>query len=318
MPETEEFVGIDVSQDVLDVSASGGSTWTVQYDEEGLAQLTSRLQTLPVRLVVLEATGGLETPVTAALVTAGIPVAVVNPRQVRDFARATGLLAKTDRLDAQVIARFAEAVKPTPRPVPDDQARELEALVARRRQVVEMVVMETNRLQRALPSLRPVIQAHIDWLRGQREQLDVQLDQVIKRSPVWRAREQLYRSMRGVGPVLARTLIAELPELGTTTSKRISALVGLAPFNRDSGKMRGKRTIWGGRKCVRNTLYMATLSAIRSNPAIRAFYHSLLARGKERKAALVACMHKMLIILNAMARTGTVWQPAPPVPALSA
>lgn len=306
-----QFVGIDVSQEVLDVAVFNGPSWHIGNDQEGIASLVLRLQTLPVRLVVLEATGGLETPVAAALAAATLPVAVVNPRQVRDFARATGLLAKTDRLDAQAMARFAEAVKPEPRPLPDAQARELDALVARRRQVIEMMVMETNRLRQAVPSLRPVIQAHIDWLRGQRDQLDAQLDHLIQQSPLWRAQEQLYRSMKGVGPVVARTLIAELPELGTTANKRISALVGLAPLNRDSGTLRGQRIIWGGRKSVRSALYMAAVAALRSNPVIKAFYQHLLALGKKKKVALVACMHKMLIILNAMARTGTPWQPSP-------
>jgi transposase len=251
------------------------------------------------------------------LVAAGIPVAVVNPRQVRDFARSVGALAKTDRLDAQLIARFAEAVKPIPRPLPDAQARELTALVVRRRQVMQMIAMETNRLQRALPSLRPVIQAHIDWLRGQRDQLDTEMEALLQQSPLWLAQEQLYRTMSGIGPVTARTLIVELPELGVIGNKRIAALAGVAPFNRDSGTLRGKRTIWGGRKAVRNALYMAAVSATRCNPVIRDFYQSLLARGKEKKSALVACMHKMLIILNAMARKGTSWQPASPALALT-
>lgn len=202
-------------------------------------------------------------------------------------------------------------MKPDPRPLPDAQARELDALVARRRQVTEMLVMETNRLRPSLPTLRPIIQAHIDWLRGQREELDTQLDQLVQQSPLWRAQEQLYRSMKGVGPVLARTLIAELPELGTISHKRISALVGVAPLNRDSGTFRGKRSIWGGRESVRSVLYMAAVSATRSNPVIRPFYQHLLAQGKEKKVALVACMRKMLVILNAMARTGAPWQSRP-------
>jgi transposase len=306
-----QFVGIDVSQEGLDVVVFTGPSWRVPNDEEGLVALTARLRPLPVRLAVLEATGGLEVPVAAALATAGIPVAVVNPRQVRDFARATGLLAKTDRLDAHAIARFAAAINPAPRPLPDAQAQELDALLTRRRQVTEMLVMETNRLRRALPSLRPVIQAHIDWLRGQRSQLDTQLDQTVRQSPLWRVQEQLYRSMKGVGPVLARTLIAELPELGTLDRKRIAALVGVAPFNRDSGRVRGQRTIWGGRASVRGVLYMATVAATRTNPVIKAVYRQFLARGKAKKVALVACMRKMLTILNAMARTGTPFRPTP-------
>jgi transposase len=282
--------------------------WRVANDDKGIAELSARLLSLPTQLAVLEATGGIEAPIAAALAAAGVPVAVINPRQVRDFARSTGMLAKTDRLDAQAIARFAEAVKPVPRPLPDAESQELEALVARRRQVTDMLVMERNRLRQALPSVRPVIQAHIDWLQGQRGELETELDRLVRRSPVWMAQEQLYRSMKGVGPVLARTLIAELPELGKTDHKRISALVGLAPFNRDSGMLRGKRSIWGGRQSVRDVLYMAAVSAIRTNPVIKAFYEHLVSHGKESKVALVACMHKMLIILNAMAKHRTQWQ----------
>lgn len=311
MVARSEFVGIDVSKDVLDVAVFHGPVWQFKNDEGGVVALAARLQALPVRLAVLEATGGIEIPIAAALATARVPVAVVNPRQVRDFARSTGQLAKTDRLDAQAIARFAEAVKPDPRPLPDAQTRELDALVTRRRQVLEMLVMESNRLRQALPSLRPVIQAHIDWLRGQRDQLDAQLDHLVQQSPLWLAQEQLYRSMTGVGPVVARTLIAELPELGTAGHKRISTLVGVAPLNRDSGTLRGKRMIWGGRASVRKALYMAAISASRTNPVIKAFYLHLLAQGKEKKVALVACMHKMLIVLNAMAKTRTPWQPDP-------
>lgn len=310
----KEFVGIDVAKEVLDVAVLEGPSWQVRNDDDGFASLILKLRELPERTVILEATGGLEMPVAAALAAAKIPVVVVNPRQVRDFARSAGLLAKTDRLDAQVIARFGEALKPEPRPLPDAQARELDALITRRRQVTEMLVMEINRLRQALPPLRPVIQAHIDWLRGQRNQLDQQLDQVIQQSPVWQAQEQLYRSMMGIGPVVARTLIAELPELGKINGKRISTLVGVAPLNRDSGSLRGKRIIWGGRESVRTALYMAAISATRSNPMIRQFYERLLAQGKQKKLALVACMHKMLIVLNAMARTGVPWQPHPPGP----
>jgi transposase len=308
MVRGSEFVGVDVSKDALDVAVFEGPSWQMPNDEEGLPALVEQLGSRPVRLVVLEASGGLEVPIAAALASAKVAVAVVNPRQVRDFARATGQLAKTDRLDAQVIARFAEAVKPDPRPLPDAQARELDALVTRRKQVAEMIVMETNRLKQALPTLRPVIQAHIEWLRGQRGQLDAQLDQVVKESPLWLEREELYCSMIGVGQVTAHILIADLPELGTVSNKRISALGGLAPLNRDSGTIRGRRIIWGGRKRVRTALYMAAVAAARYNPIIRAYYESLLARGKERKVALVACMHKMLITLNAMARSGRKWE----------
>lgn len=309
MVRRSEFVGIDVSKDALDVAVFEGPSWRVANDEDGLSALVARLRSRPVREVVLEASGGLEAPVAVALASAKIPVAVVNPRQVRDFARATGLLAKTDRLDAQAIARFAEAVKPDPRPLPDAQARELGALVTRRQQVTEMIVMETNRVSSALLALRPVIQAHIDWLRGQRDQLDSQLDQMVKESPLWLEKEDLYCSMIGIGPVNARILIADLPELGTVTNKQASSLVGVAPLNWDSGTLRGRRIIWGGRKRVRTALYMAAVSASHHNPIIRPYYESLLARGKERKVALVACMHKMIVILNAMARSGRKWEP---------
>jgi len=315
MTTQPQFVGIDVSQDTLDLAVFGGPSWQEPNTEDGIAAVANRLRTLPVRLAVLEATGGIQIPVAAALAIAGIPVAVVNPRQIRDFARATGLLAKTDRLDAQAIARFAEAIKPVPRPLPDAQTRELDALLTRRRQVIEMLVMESNRLRQALPSLRPVLEDHITYLRGQRDHLDAQLNQVVRQSPLWQAKERLFRTMKGVGPILARTLLAELPELGCLDHKPIAALVGVAPFNRDSGTLRGKRTTWGGRASVRSALYMAALAAIRFNPVIKAFFEHLLARGKSRKVALVACMRKMLVVLNAMARRGTPWQPIPPVPA---
>lgn len=304
------FVGIDVSKNALDVATSDGLDWQVRNDEGGIAGLTARLRALRAGLVVLEATGGLEIPVAAAMAAADIPVVVVNPRQIRDFARSTGLLAKTDRLDARVMVRFAEAVKPDPRPLADAETRELNALLARRRQVAEMLVMEENRLKQALPSLRPVIQAHIDWLRGQRKQLDTQLDEAIRQSPLWRAQDNLFQSMRGVGPILARSLIAEFPELGKVSGKAASALAGVAPFNRDSGLLRGKRTIWGGRASLRSALYMAALAATRWNLDIKTFYQRLLAKGKAKKVALVACMRKMLVILNAMAKSGKPWQPA--------
>lgn len=312
-----QFVGIDVAQQTLDIAVFDGPVWQVANNEEGLSALVRDLRDLSAPLAVLEATGGLEIPVAAALAMANVPVAVVNPRQVRDFARSVGLLAKTDRLDAQVLARFAEAVKPTPRPLPDEQTRQLSALMTRRRQVAEMLVMEENRLRQALSSVRAPIQAHIDWLRGQRGELDKELRRLIEQSPVWRAQDHLLQSVKGVGPILSSTLIAALPELGHLSGKRIAALVGVAPFNRDSGTLRGKRTIWGGRAQVRAVLYMAAVAAARSNPVIKRFYEQLLANGKPRKVALVACMRKMLVILNAIVKHRMPWQPALPAAASS-
>ena len=259
-------------------------------------------------LIVLEATGGLEVPVTAALAAAGLAVAVVNPRQVRDFAKAVGQLAKSDALDAHLLARFAEVVRPTPRPLPDADAQDLTALLTRRRQVLAMLVAEQQRLPTTLPSLRPRVEAHIAWLRQERDDLDRELRQRIRQSPAWRADDDLLQSVPGVGPVLATTLIADLPELGHLNRKQIATLVGVAPLNCESGILRGRRIIWGGRAQVRAALWMGTLVAIRHNPIIRQFYARLLAAGKAKKVALTACMHKLLTILNALLRHRTRWQ----------
>jgi len=310
MPEAQLYVGIDVSKDTLDVAVgSTGQQWRVIPTEEGLGPLVERLRGLSPALVVLEATGSLEVPVAAALATAGLPVAVVNPRQVRDFARATGKLAKTDKLDAQVLALFAERVRPVPRPLPDPQTQELNALLARRRQVVAMLVTEQNRLSTTLPSVRPGIQEHIAWLEGKLEELNDRMGKLLRESTLWREKEDLLRGVPGVGPVMTLTLLAELPELGTMDRRQVAALVGVAPFNRDSGTLRGKRTVWGGRAKVRAALYMATLVATRFNPVIRAFYQRLLAAGKPKKVALTACMRKLLTILNAMLKHRAPWQP---------
>lgn len=267
----------------------------------------SRLRARQPTLIVLEATGGFEVDVAGALAAAGLPTAVVNPRQVRDFARATGRLAKTDQLDAHALAHFAEAVRPEPRPLPDAQAQELSALLLRRRQLVEMLSAETNRVPLAAPRIRPQIQTHITWLREQLADLDRDLSQLIRSSPVWRAKDDLLRSVPGVGPVLATTLLASLPELGTLTRQQIAALVGVAPLNRDSGTWRGRRTVWGGRAHVRAVLYLSTLVAVRHNPALRAFYERLRHAGKLPKVALTACMRKLLTILNAMLKHQTRW-----------
>jgi transposase len=234
-------------------------------------------------------------------------VVVVNPRQVRDFARARGLLAKTDALDAQVLAHFAEVLRPQPRPLPDTEARALAALLTRRRQLVEMLTAEKNRLGSASASIRKSLRAHITWLERELQHTDTDLTHAIQQSPVWREKEELLRSVPGVGPVLTSTLLANLPELGTLTHKQIAALVGVAPFNRDSGTLRGKRTVWGGRAQVRAVLYMNAVVAARFNPVIRAFYHRLCRAGKAKKVALTACMRKLLVILNAMLKHRTPW-----------
>jgi transposase len=268
-----------------------------------------RLQEIAPQLIVLEATGGYQRTVVAVLAAAGLPVVVVNPRQARDFAKATGQLAKTDRLDARALAHFADAVRPAPRPLPDAQTEELRALLARRRQLVAMRTAEQNRLGSAPPPLQADIQAHITWVTERLAALDNDLDTTLRASPVWREREALLRSVPGIGPVCARTLLFDLPELGTLSRQRLAALVGVAPFHRDSGTLRGTRAVWGGRAQVRTVLYMSTLVAVRYNPVLKAFYERLRAAGKAAKVALTACMRKLLTILNAMVKHKTRWQP---------
>jgi transposase len=302
-------VGIDVAKAYLDVAVRpGGPGERLANDEAGIARLGERLRAVRPALVVLEATGGLEVPVAAALATAGIPVAVVNPRQVRDFAKAVGQLAKTDALGAQLLARFAEVVRPEPRPLPDPDAQALAALLTRRRQVIAMLVAEQQRLAATVPALRPRVEAHIAWLRQERDDLDRELRGRIRESPVWRESDDLLQSVPGVGPVLSTTLIADLPELGRLNRKQIAALVGVAPLNCESGILRGRRIVWGGRAQVRAALWMGTLVAVQRNPAIRRFYDRLLAAGKSKKVALTACMHKLLLILNALLRRRSRWQ----------
>jgi transposase len=310
MDASPVWIGIDVAQAHLDVAVRPqGEAWRCPYEEEAIIALVARLQALAPRLVVLEATGGLEARVVAALAAAGLPVAVVNPRQVRDFAKAIGRLAKTDALDAQVLAHFAEAVGPPARPLPDAATQELRALLTRRRQLVEMLTAEKNRLRRAVARVRPHLEAHIAWLERQLRDVDGDLDTLIRQSPAWHAQEARLRSVPGVGPGLSRTLLAALPELGQLNRKQLAALVGVAPLNRDSGTWRGKRTTWGGRAPVRAVLYMATLAATRCNPTIRGFYERLCAAGKPRKVALTACRHKLLRILHALVRDQAEWQP---------
>jgi len=302
------FVGIDVSKDRLDVAVHPtGESWSVPNTEEDISRLVDRLRKLKPCLVVLEATGGLQIPLAAAMGVARLSVAVVNPRQVRDYARCTGQLAKTDMLDARVLAQFGEAIHPQPRPLPDEELLKLAAVMHRRGQVVEMLSAERNRLYSALPVVRSQIEKHILWLDLELKGLDDELGGMIRNSPLWRAKENLLKSVPGVGPVTAITLLCGLPELGSVGRKQIAALVGVAPFNRDSGKHRGKRCIWGGRARVRTGLYMAALVGTKHNPVLRDFYHRLRAAGKSAKMALVACMRKLLTILNAMIRDGTFW-----------
>jgi len=309
MTVTPVFIGIDVSKERLDVARRpSGDGWAVANNDPGIAALVDRLRELPPALIVLEATGGLELAVTGALAAADLPVVVVNPRQVRDFAKATGQLAKTDTLDAAVLAQFAEAVRPARRPLRDADTQALSALLARRRQLVEMRTAEQNRLGSAPRRVRVEIQAHITWLNRRLARVDADLNQAIRSSPLWRARDDVLRSTPGVGPVLATTLLADLPELGTLTRQRIAALVGVAPLNRDSGTLRGRRTVWGGRAHVRAVLYMSTLVAVRYNPVLQAFYLRLREAGKAPKVALTACMRKLLTILNAMLKHRTPWE----------
>ena len=302
-------VGIDVAKDWLDVAERPGeAAWRVPNDENEITALVERLAEREPAVVVLEATGGLEYPLAAALAAAHLPVVVVNPRQVRDFARATGRLAKTDAIDAQVLAQFGEAVEPQPRPLPDQTHQEFTALVMRRRQLVEMLTAEKNRLRSAARSVRRDIEQHIRWLERRLGDLDSDLGKAIQSSPLWRDRDDLLQSTPGIGPVASATLLAQLPELGRLNHKEIAALVGVAPLNCDSGTLRGRRRIWGGRAQVRAVLYMATLVASRHNPAVKAFYERLVAAGKPKKVALTACMRKLLTTLNAMVRDHAHWQ----------
>lgn len=309
------MVGIDVAQATLEVAVlPAGRTWEVPHTPEGLEALVAELVPLAPARVVLEGTGGLQAPAVAALALAGLPVVVVNPRQVRDFARATGQLAKSDRLDALVLAQFATAVQPPVRALADEDTTRLREVVTRRRQLVEMRRVEEQRLvrleqQRAARRVRADVTEHIAWLSRRIERLDDELQNAIEASPVWRVQNQLYQSVRGVGPVVARTLLAELPELGQVSAKVIAALVGVAPYVRESGVWRGRRHIRGGRAEVRRVLYLGAMSGVRTNPVLRAYYARLVGGGKPRKVALIACAHKLLTILNAMARDQRPWTP---------
>ncbi len=304
------YAGIDVSAAHLDLAVlPSGEERRFTNDAKGIKTLTDHLAAMGSVLVVLEATGGMELPVVGELAVAGVELVVINPRQVRDFARATGKLAKTDALDAQVLARFGEAVKPAVRPLPDATLLELRGLATRRHQLTKMLTAERNRLRTASERVQPQIKEHILWLKRQIKDLDKDLRDSIRSSPLWRAQENLLRSVPGVGPVVSSILLAKLPELGTLNRHQISALVGVAPLNRDSGAMRGKRKIWGGRAPVRAALYMAALVATRRNPVIKAFYQRLLQAGKPKKVALTACMRKLLTTLNVMVRDQRPWCP---------
>jgi len=315
--ESHVFVGIDVCKDSLDGYAlPDGLRWQSAQEPGAIDGLVTELCRVQPALVVLEATGGLEMPAAAALTAAGVPVAIVNPRQVRDFAKATGTLAKTDRIDAEILARFAQAIRPAVRPLPDAQTQELQALTARRRQMVEMITAETCRLSVSRSSaVQADIKAHLKWLRRQMRSIDEDMDQAVKASPIWRVKDDLLQSVPGVGRVLARTLLTELPELGRLNRKQIAALVGVAPLNRDSGTLRGQRKVWGGRAQVRAVLYMNALVATRHNPVIQRYYQRLLAHGKPKKVALTACMRKLLVILNVIVRTGSPWRQTAPAAA---
>jgi len=301
-------IGIDVSKTQLDLAVHpSGEQWSRPNDEAGIRATVARVAELRPMVIVLEATGGLQVPLVGALAAAGLPVVVVNPRQVRDFAKATGRLAKTDALDAAVLAQFGAAVRPTPRPLPDAATQALAALLTRRRQLLAMLVAEQNRLAGAPHALHAELRTHIRWLQKRLSRVDTELTHTIRTSPVWREKQDLLQSVPGVGPVLSSTLLAALPELGTLTARQLAALVGVAPLNRDSGTLRGHRGVWGGRAVVRHALYMGALVAARYNPVIRAFYQRLCAAGKPKKVALIACMHKLLTILNALLKHRTPW-----------
>ena len=308
MEASSIFIGIDVSKERLDIgSYPSGECQSVAHDEASIEGLVGQWREQRPRLIVLEATGGLERRISRALASAELRFTIVNPRHVRNFAKATGQLAKTDRMDALILARYAEAIRPAVRPLPDEATQELQALIARRRQIIEMMVAEKNRLRSAPKAVTKRIKAHLRWLEAELGRANKDLDQAIRQSPIWKENEDLLQSAPAIGPAVSRTLIAELPELGKLNRKQIAALVGIAPISRDSGKFKGHRSIWGGRATVRSCLYMAALVASRHNPTIRAFYNRLRTAGKCPKVALVACMRKLLTILNAMIKHRTPW-----------
>ncbi len=311
VPDAIVFIGIDVSKERLDLHARPANTASAfEYTDDGITQLLAWIRPLKPALIVMEATGGLESRLAAFLAGKNLPVVIVNPRQVRDFAKATGELAKTDRIDAAVLSLFGERIRPEVRALPDEATRDFEARLTRRRQIVEMLAAEKNRLHTARSNVAKEIKRHIAYLERYLEKIDEDLDRTIADSPVWRVKENILKSAKGVGPILSRTLLAEVPELGQLNRKQIAKLIGVAPLANDSGKRSGKRHIQGGRRQVRTVLYMATLAATRSNPQIRSYYQHLLAQGKPQRVAIVACMRKLLIILNAMIRSMQNWSPA--------
>jgi transposase len=309
MEKERVYIGIDISQDNLDIADyPTAQIWKHKNSHGGIAKTVAKLKGLNPKLIVMEATGGLETPLRQALDQAGLPVAVINPRRIRDFARSMGILAKTDKLDAKIMAYFAAKIEPTPHPPPDEASQKLENLLARRNQTSDMLTAEKNRLKQSPnKDIQVHIQDHIKWLESELKGLDKELKDNIGQNPLFMEKIKLYRSMPGVGDVLSYTLLANLSELGSLNQREIASLVGIAPLNRDSGKLRGRRTIWGGRSMIRKALYMPAVVAIRCNPVIRDFYQRLLAKGKLKKVALVACMHKMLTILNSMAKNKSPW-----------
>lgn len=306
--EKEVFVGIDVSKEKLDVAVRpSGELMSFSNDEDGISVMVDFIKPFSPLLIVFEATGGLETASVGMLAAKGLPVVVINPRQVRDFAKATGRLAKTDAIDAHVIARFGEAVRPEVRPLKDEETKRLAALITRRRQIVEMITAEKNRLSRTTPWTFKDIKSHVAWLEKCLKKADKNLNDLLRKSPVWREKDDILQSTPGVGPVLSMTLLSNLPELGALNRKQIAALVGVAPLNRDSGSFRGKRMIWGGRASIRSVLYMSVTCAIRFNPVIKKFYQRLRDAGKLHKVAMTACMRKLLVILNTMIKNRTCW-----------
>jgi transposase len=308
MRKETTYLGIDVSKEYLDMAQHlSDKEWRFTNDYTGISELINQVKKMGLIVVIVEATGGYEAYLTAMLAAHNVSVVVVNPRQVRDFAKSIGRLAKTDTIDAKVLAHFGNAVKPEPRLLRDKQTQELKDITTRRRQVSEMIVAENNRLHTAGISMREHIQAHIEWLEQDLSKIDRDMRNLIKNSPLWGEMDNLLQSVPGVGNVLSSTLLAELPELGTLNRRQVAALVGVAPFNRDSGTLKGKRTVWGGRSAVRKVLYMSTLVAMRYNPVIKGFYERLCGNGKAKKLAIIACMRKLLIILNAIIRNRTPW-----------
>ena len=302
------FVGIDVSKDRLDgFIRPQGVSFSEEYTDQGVEVVVEHMVKTRPNIILLEATGGYETRIVAALAHHGFPVVLINPRQVRDFAKATGKLAKTDKIDAEVLAHFAEAVRPQVRHLPDQNQKELAALMSRRCQLVEISVMEKNRIHRATKLIKNRIQAHLDWLKTEIDKIDKEISEFIKKSPILQRKAEIVKSMTGIGPTISRALVSHVPELGIINEKKICALVGVAPFNCDSGVFKGKRIVWGGRKQIRSILYMGVLAAVRFNKVIRTFYQKLVGKGKPKKVALTACMRKVLTILNAMVKSDSFW-----------